>query len=134
MANKYGEIAVATALVCQRNRSDIRDEWGKQAMYAFEGQPTSQKKGCPKSAFLALCEAGFIKGISKGNYGAPKESKNGYYAIAAAKALLVDSSLSKKALWNIAREGIVKPAINENNQIEVIIALYKHEPCLLKSP
>ncbi|MDN0094566.1 DUF6979 family protein [Yersinia rohdei] len=134
MANKYGEIAVATALVCQRNRSDIRDEWGKQAMYAFEGQPTSQKKGCPKSAFLALCEAGFIKGISKGNYGTPKESKNGYYAKAAAGALLVDSSLSKKELWEISRASVDNPATNESNQIEIVIALYQHEPRLLKLP
>ncbi len=134
MANKYGEVAVATVLARQSNRSDIRDEWCKQAVYVFEGRSASQKKGCPRSAFLALCEAGFIKGINKGDYGAPKESKNGCYAKAAAGALLVDSSLSKKELWEIGRASVDNPATDENSQIEIVIALYQHEPRLLKLP
>ena len=34
----------------------------------FMDSKSSQEKGCPKSAFLGLCEEGFIKEISKGKY------------------------------------------------------------------
>ena len=37
-------------------------------MEVFPTQESSRKKGCPQSAFLGLCEDGYVKGIPQGRY------------------------------------------------------------------
>jgi hypothetical protein len=84
----------------------------------------SRKKWCPKDAYLGLCEAGLIKGIPPGRYGAAKNSKNARYAIEAYRVLLGDPELArnKRALW--AR---VNGPGTENNQMEVVVSLWNRK-------
>jgi hypothetical protein len=47
---------------------------------------SAQKKGCPRGAFLGLCEEGLVKGIPAGNYTTSKDNKA--YAVRAAELLI----------------------------------------------
>ncbi|WP_420865668.1 DUF6979 family protein [Dickeya oryzae] len=50
------------------------------------------KKSCPLSAFLGLCEDGYIKGIPKGKY--TKSYKNKKYAVVAADIVLASDNIN----------------------------------------
>jgi hypothetical protein len=80
-------------------------------------------KGCPKNAFLGLCEAGVIKGIPAGKSGVP-HNRNGRYALAAYEILRSEPKLvnDKDALW---RRIPARTAEHENGQMDVVLALYK---------
>ena len=62
--NKYGQVAVlaATNLIGKKN-SDPAQAWKSAADQVFPDSDSSRSKGCPKSAFLGLCEDGLIKGL-----------------------------------------------------------------------
>jgi len=60
-----------------------------------------QNKGCPKSAFLRLCQDGYVKGVARGNYTTSKASKS--YAVDAARILISDPTLGRldnEGLWD----------------------------------
>jgi hypothetical protein len=61
---------------------------------------SSQEKPCPKTTFLGLCEAGFVKGIPKGKV--TKSVKNKEYAIKAVAVLKqnTQTTFSPKELWD----------------------------------
>jgi hypothetical protein len=84
---------------------------------------TSQKKICPRGAFLGLCEEGLIKGIPSGNYTASRENKA--YAVRAA-ALLAEGtqSWSVNSLWK-AVSGDSEKA--HSSQMDVVMALWKND-------
>ena len=99
-----------------------REAWDV-AISQFTKSKSSRRKGCPKSAYLGLCEAGLVLGIPAGKHGAPDDNRNGRYAEDACRLLLSKPMLgaNKKALW----ERIPEPkAANENGQIDVVVALW----------
>jgi hypothetical protein len=85
----------------------------------------SQDKGCPRGAYLGLCEAGLIKGIPAGKY-SPRKGKNGQYAVRAHSLLQSRPKLAddKKTLWPMASQSEVK---KENGQMDVVLALWKND-------
>jgi hypothetical protein len=88
--------------------------------------PTSlaaRKKGCPRGAFLGLCEAGLVKGIPAGRYTASKDNKD--YAVRAA-ALLSEGtrSWSRSTLWQAVSNN---PEKTHNSQIDIVLALWKND-------
>jgi len=105
------------------------EAWDK----AIEEQTKStdtQAKGCPKDAFLGLCEEGFVKGVPKGKYTNSKQNKN--YALKALHLLKENPGLSsnKNQLWEKVLEVLNEPSSKaHNSQMDVVIALYI-EKCL----
>ena len=120
--NKYGEAAVEAAkLLITKSVKEPELAWDIAIANIFGKNTTSQKKGCPKGAFLGLCEHGLIKGVQIGSYTGSSDNK--LYAVKAVKALKEESLLIKDPdlLW-IKATG--NKNIKHNNQMDVVISLW----------
>ncbi|MCO7262021.1 DUF6979 family protein [Dickeya zeae] len=129
----YGETAVAVASAYDSsNKPDPKECW-EYSIIQITSSRESQKKGCPKSAFLGLCQDGYVKGIPKGDYLSP-DSPNKKYAVAAAYLVLKepDRKYSKAELWRNATKDCPGAAENQNGQMDVVLAL--KEDGLLQHP
>ena len=62
------------------------EAWERCAKNEFSNSESSANKSCPKNAFLGLCDAGKIKGISVGEYSDSKLNKS--YALSAVEIQL----------------------------------------------
>lgn len=122
--NSYGKAAIKAI---QLTTSGFVDSplyaWEKATSEIFGKGRSSQKKGCPRSTFLGLCEDGLVKGIPTGQYSKSKGSKNKNYALNAVKILKQYPELSndKNSLWIKVLKGKL---ITHNNQMDVVIALW----------
>ena len=122
LTNKYAKAAlnavnhIRTGII----KSPV-DAWEKATSDIFGKGSPSQIKGCPKNAFLGLCETGRVTGIAKGIY--TKSHKNKGYALGALRILQSDSGFSDspKELWEKVVDG---KDIVHNSQMDVVLALW----------
>ena len=119
--NKYAQVAINTVNFINKNGGNPILIWLKEANYIFGEYKASAMKGCPRAAFLGLCEEGLVKGIPCGNY--TKSKKNKEYAIEAVKFLKENSAdnLTPKKLWT-------RITFNEkthNSQMDIVYELFK---------
>lgn len=116
----YGKLVAAYAkeLIAHQGRPSSQG-WEDFALKTGFPQ-SSAKKGCPKSAFLALCQKGFISGIPAGYYTSSK--KNGKYAVEAARILQNNPALRNNPgeLWY----SIPDHPGTYNQQMDVVCALW----------
>jgi hypothetical protein len=119
--NKYAQVAIRTVKEININGRSPIIVWKEQADLIFGHGSSSANKGCPKGAFLGLCENGLIKGIPKGSY--TKSIKNKEYAIKAITILKKDPDMANypKDLWSKVINEEKKP----NNQMEIVCELFK---------
>ncbi|RLD02904.1 MAG: hypothetical protein DRI65_13990 [Chloroflexota bacterium] len=120
--NKYGQAAVQAArMLSIGSVSFPQDAWERATSEIFGKGTPSQKKGCPKGAFLGLCEEGYVKGVPPGNY--TNSTKNKRYAIQAVNLLRKDPTLSNdpKSLWALVMQGEPK---SHNSQMDVVVSLW----------
>lgn len=120
---KYGEAAIKSVNAMISNKgNNPADVWYFITSDIFGEGTASQKKGCPRNTFLALCEEGMIKGIPKGNY--TRSMKNKEYAIKAINVLKKNPDLvnDSKTLWY----EVVDELKSHNGQMDVVIALWKN--------
>lgn len=125
----FGKAAVrAKQLILKSARSPER-AW-ESAIAEFTKSPSMQTKGCPKGAFLGLCEAGVIAGIPAGRYGASVSNKNGKYALVAWRVLQSEPNLSGDtgALWARVTARVADPPENQNSQMDVVVWLWRDQP------
>ena len=89
----------------------------------------ARKKGCPRGAFLGLCEEGLVKGILAGHYTTSKDNKA--YAVRAV-ALLTEGTQhwSTSALWQAVTNGAEKA---HNSQMDIVLALWNNDLIVGKS-
>jgi len=86
----------------------------------FPESPSSQIKGCPRGAFLGLCEEGPVKGIPTGSY--TKSAKNKLYAITAIRLLESGAiAVTPLELWDLV---MPRKNISHNSQMDVVLALW----------
>lgn len=125
--NKYNQAAIKAVELMHKDlyHSPI-EAWEIATAEVFGEGTWGAKKGCPKNAFLGLCEEGYIKGISSGVYNLRKDSKNKRYVVKAASIIKEQPDLlnNKKELWNLVTEG---NRISHNYQLDVLEALWKRE-------
>ncbi|MCK4717628.1 MAG: hypothetical protein KAT70_03075 [Thermoplasmata archaeon] len=117
----YGETAIKAVGFYQNKQADtLRCAWDKAAKETFHSC-SSQSKGCPRSAFLGLCQEGLIEGVPSGKY--TVSTKNREYALKAVELLRKKPEFAKnpKNLWKEALEGEHKAY---NQQMHVVIALW----------
>lgn len=126
--NKYGIVAINAIQALQKHHeAQPLMAWNSAATLMFGEGTESQRKGCPRNAFIGLCEVGLVKGISKGTY--VKKSgleKNKEYAVKAVEMLSNTPELAKdkRKLWNEVVEGVEK---KHNSQMDVVLALWNTE-------
>lgn len=121
---KYTDAAVTTAKRCQdRKVPDIKAEWCKaiKELQAYD-------EGCPRCAFIGLCEEGMVKGIEPGNYGLREPNKNKIYAIAAAKLVLSGHEPDHRAIW----QKVTGADIRAHDQVHIVLALYDNDLLQMK--
>ena len=122
---KYGQAAVkAAALLNTESMILPRDAWNQATIEIFGKGTSSQEKGCPRSAFIGLCEEGLVKGVNAGKY-ALKSTKNKDYAIKAMNLIKKEPSLTNdiNQLWNQVTTGEGKV---HNSQMDVVVTLWKN--------
>jgi hypothetical protein len=122
---KYGQAAVkAVALLNTRTLDLPREAWNQATIEIFGKGTSSQAKGCPRSAFIGLCEEGLVKGVDAGKY-ALKSTKNKDYAIKAINLIKKEPSLTNdmNQLWNQVNAGDSKV---HNSQMDVVVTLWKN--------
>lgn len=126
--NKYGLVAIkAVRMLESGEKSDPSAAWSSAAADVFVDSPSSQNKGCPKNAFIGLCEEGLVRGVHAGKYAARKgEQKNKDYALKAVQILRKRPEMAegKDALWAEIMEGVEK---KHNSQMDVVLALWVTE-------
>ena len=115
--NKYGKSALcAVKSIMEKRASSPVEAWGFAVKNYFPNSVSGQEKGCPKGAFLGLCENGNVKGVPKGNY--TKSRLNKGYALQALPLLIQNPNQTEKELW----EQISSK--NYNHQMSVVLALF----------
>ena len=120
--DKYAQAAIeATRLCTHGTYLSPRIAWDQATTHLFGADTSGQKKGCPRDAFLGLCEEGLIKGIPKGIYCISVKNKR--YAILALAHLQKNPDLSEqpRLLWDKVLKGENKV---HNSQMDVVIALW----------
>lgn len=125
----YGVASVnATKLVRSGQYKSPVTAWQAAVLSQFPTSKSSQNKGCPKGAYLGLCETDLVYGIPVGKY--TKSQKNKLYAVLALIQLCNDPTLASnpKALWR----AVGCPNITQNGQMDVVISLWNGG--LLKCP
>lgn len=127
--NKYALTALKAAALLQAGLGDPVQAWEQAAWSVFHHNPASRVKGCPKGAFLGLCEAGLVKGVRPGAY--TQSVKNKAYAVRAVKLLRDRPTLadSPDSLWAVVLNGQIKA---HNSQMDVVTALW-HKGLILLS-
>ncbi|WP_444900511.1 DUF6979 family protein [Microbulbifer sp. VAAC004] len=96
--NNYSTIAVKAAeLLMKGEESSPLQAWHNSAQVVFPDSVSAQEKGCPKSAFLGVCEEGYVCGVPKGKY--TSSTLNKRYALRGLELLRDDPSLTEMELW-----------------------------------
>ena len=120
---RYGKVSVkAVDLILSTNMSP-EQAWDITTSKEFGRGTNLQKKGCPKGAFLGLCEQGMIKGVPIGTYTHSLENKR--YAVRAVRVLKEKPELidDEDKLWLEVLSGkFVQP----NHQLDIVISLWKN--------
>ena len=78
---KYGKAAIcATELIRTGKCDNPREAWNIAYKEQFlPHQEASIKKGCPKGAYLGLCEEGKIEDVPEGKYTTSEKNKRYHY-------------------------------------------------------
>jgi len=118
----YGKVALRAAKLLESSDDPV-GAWSEATSKEFFGKPAAQKKGCPRDAFLGLCQEGCVKGVNPGVY--TRSRKNKDYAIAAVELLNKEPTLvdKKSELWKRVTDGA---SIEHNSQMDVVLSLWKN--------
>ncbi|GAA0337635.1 hypothetical protein GCM10008967_29870 [Bacillus carboniphilus] len=125
--SKYGQAAIrAVELVNKKIVDSPIKGWEIATSELFGEGSWGQKKGCPKNAFLGLCEEGLVDQIPRGNYNSRKLSKNKDYAITAVNIVRDQPNLLDDIteLWNQVTKG---NGISRNYQMDVVETLIREK-------
>jgi hypothetical protein len=118
----YGEASIkAVELYITGQVKSPEEAWERATTEKCGKGTSSQKKTCPKEAFLGLCEEGLIKGIPRGDYTNSEDNKR--YALDAVAVLKQNPALAKSqiGLWRKVMRGEPK---THNQQMDVVISLW----------
>ena len=124
----YKMVAVSAATLAKEKNMQPYDAWQYAVKEAYPNSKESQKKSCPRNAFLGLCSSGKVKGIPKDKY--TSSSLNKQYAMEALYILSVNphSSFSAAEMWRyvLADLGANKNK-RLNGQMQVVLALWEND-------
>ncbi len=122
MANRYGEAAIQTARAEAAYRSNPAERWAEVVGRLYPTSETARRKAAPRLAFLALCEAGRVKGIAAGTYAAGNREQQ--RVLRAVELLELGMATSVNGLWSAVTDG---DALPHASQMDVVLALWKND-------
>lgn len=122
--NEYGDVAIrAVEKIRDGSAASPRAAWNEATREIFPGRIHRQQKGCPRGAFLGLCDEGLVRGVPAGTYS--KSIDNKAYALRAVELLRSVPELAvqgRRALWN----RVEAKARSHNSQMDVVLALHQN--------
>ncbi|MGL5468823.1 MAG: DUF6979 family protein [Shewanella sp.] len=98
-----------------------REAWN---MAVKDLSASARAKGCPRSAFIGLCDMGYVRKSKPIVFDVDELGKNARYAIEAVR-ILKNSSFNYKAdkLWHTVIQESDNPEKQHNGQMHVVMAL-----------
>jgi hypothetical protein len=123
MANKYADAALFAVQLNKHSACGAIAAWEAATLRMFPDSLAAQIKGCPRGAFLGLCEEGEVLDIPAGRYTNSKDNKK--YAMRAVGLLRSGQTYSTpRELWLAVMEDITKV---HNSQMNVVMALWENQ-------
>lgn len=116
----YGLVAVIAAREIVASGAQPADAW-KAAAATVCRTRMEQNKGCPRGAFLGLCEEGLVKGVPPGQY--TKSRMNKAYALKAMEILQSHPELAGDVAELWART-VTPKTVGNNGQADVVVELW----------
>jgi hypothetical protein len=119
---KFGDVAIlATKLLHEGKVSSPVEGWEVAVREVFPASASSQEKGCPKCAYLGLCEEGIVIGVPPGKYCGSVKNKG--YSLKAVSFLkhTPHKATDAQTLWYQIMRGERKV---HNHQMEVVLSLW----------
>ena len=122
----YKLVALKAAELAGDKKVNPVDAWERCAKNEYPNKPLSEKKGCPKNAFLGLCAEGYVKGVAAGNYTSSVDNKR--YARNAIEVLVTNKNRKFNAveLWREILKKETDKTKTHNSQMSVVIALWEN--------
>lgn len=124
LINEYGDVALRAVEKLRGGTADSpRAAWEQAAREIFPGRIHRQKKGCPRGAFLGLCDEGRVRDVPAGSY--TRSVDNKAYALRAAELLGASpefASQGRRPLWN----RVEAKSRSHNSQMDVVLALHRN--------
>ena len=118
---KYGQVAeIATNMLISNQANNPIQAWELATIQVFPTSKSSQNKSCPKSAFLGLCEDGYIPNVEQGEY--TRSKKNKEYAIKGISLVSSNPDMTEAELW---KKVIDEPDKTYNHQMDVVKTLWE---------
>ncbi|MGE5270827.1 MAG: DUF6979 family protein [Thiohalocapsa sp.] len=123
LGKKMGKYGMCAELAARKAGVGVNPilAWKEAATSIFPNSISSRMKGCPKDAFLGLCEDGLVNGVPSGSYTRSRLNKS--YAIRAVTLLrAAEGSTDEYGLWHKVVGGGEKA---HNGQMDVVLALWR---------
>ena len=123
----YADVAVAAVKLTVEKKMSVDEAWRLAAEKAFPDKIESQKKGCPRNAFLGLCSMGKVKGIKEGDYTSSELNK--LYALTALDILAANRNqhFTPAELWSAVLKKLNIRTKVHNSQMNVVLALWEND-------
>ena len=123
MANRYGEAALQAVRMELYGKALTPVERWQDAVQKLYPTPAGQKKSAPRQAFVGLCEAGLVKGVTPGGDAPPTSSgnRNKDYAVEAVRLLRAGTHKTVTQLW-----AAIADDDEHSSQMDVVLALWKN--------
>ena len=127
---QFSEVAIQVVkkFQCGNSQLDPVTEWDAIANQIIQSQ-SSVEKGCPKDAFLGLCDSGCVIGILARDY--TKSTKNKKYAIQGIilirKKPSLSTTYSPQELWEEVMTSLnMDKNKAHNGQMNIVLDLWNH--------
>ena len=123
----YANVALAAVKLAVEKKKSVDEAWRLAAEMTFPDKIESQKKGCPKNAFLGLCGMGKVKGIKEGDYTRSEDNK--LYALTALDILAANRNqhFAPTELWRAVLKKLNIKTKTHNSQMNVVLALWEND-------
>lgn len=72
---EYGDVAVGATDLARAGGIQPPEAWEEATRTVFPHSVSLQDKGCPRGAYLGLCEDGLVLGIPSGTYTRSRDNK-----------------------------------------------------------
>jgi len=119
----YGKAAVLAVRMCRSNPGMTPAKAWAEAVAKCSTSSETQRKVCPREAFLGLCAGGYVSDVVPGTYGTGEKNKT--YATRAAMLLRRIPALANDPLELWLQ--VAGPSKVPNGQMGVVIALWQEE-------
>ncbi|MDP3058582.1 MAG: hypothetical protein Q8N36_03910 [bacterium] len=122
--SSYGLVAVLAVRIIIETGECPASAWRQAVIEVIPNNRLAREKGCPKGAFLGLCEEGYVKGVAPGRYHRGYKM-NKIYALRTVELLISNPEIAGdvEGLWG---KVVSSSSIRHFGQAEVVVELWNN--------